>query len=171
MPIEISKITLTNIKELQRISKITFADTFGAENEPTDLQNYLNRAYSHAQLTNEINRPDSSFFFIKSDHQIAGYLKINVADAQTETMGPDALEIQRIYILPTFKRLGLGKQLIQHAISIAREHRKTTIWLGVWENNHDALAFYRKMGFTQIGDHVFIVGKSRQRDLLMSKQL
>jgi len=45
------------------------------------------------------------------------------------------------------------------------------VWLGVWERNYRARAFYEKMGFEPFGFHYFQFGPERQRDLWLQKQL
>ena len=45
------------------------------------------------------------------------------------------------------------------------------MWLGVWERNWRAQAFYRKWEFTVVGDHVFLLGSDAQTDLLMERRL
>ncbi|MBJ6950348.1 GNAT family N-acetyltransferase, partial [Vibrio cholerae] len=80
---------------------------------------------------------------------IAGYLKVNIDDAQSEEMGNESLEVERIYIKSSFQKHGLGKYLLINAIEIAIEHNKKNIWLGVWEKNEYAIAFYKKLGFVQ----------------------
>ena len=45
------------------------------------------------------------------------------------------------------------------------------MWLGVWEHNRRALAFYRKRGFKVVGAHIFQVGDDAQNDLLMARKL
>ncbi len=41
------------------------------------------------------------------------------------------------------------------------------VWLDVWERNPRAIAFYRKLGFAENGDHVFPLGNDPQRDIVM----
>lgn len=169
--IEIKKISLNDLVALQTLSIKTFTDTFAKDNTPEDLKDYLDQAYTEEKLTSELQNKQSEFYFIHSDDQLAGYLKINVNDAQTETIEGDALEIERIYIDSDFKRLGLGKMLYNKAIERAKELNKTAIWLGVWERNFSAMKFYRKMGFTQVGAHSFFMGEDEQTDLIMKKNL
>lgn len=169
--IEIKKISLNDLVALQTLSIKTFTDTFAKDNTPEDLKDYLDQAYTEEKLTSELQNKQSEFYFIHSDDQLAGYLKINVNDAQTETIEEDALEIERIYIDSDFKRLGLGKMLYNKAIERAKELNKTAIWLGVWERNFSAMKFYRKMGFTQVGAHSFFMGEDEQTDLIMKKNL
>ena len=44
-----------------------------------------------------------------------------------------------------------------------------TLWLGVWERNERAKAFYRKGGFVDVGAHVFMVGTDAQTDRIMAR--
>ena len=169
MPIQ--AVTLNQLPDLQSISRETFTATFGAENAAEDLANYLEEAYNTDRLTSELENPDSFFYFIYQDGEVAGYLKLNIDGAQTEKAAPDSLEIERIYIRQSFKRLGLGTQLINHALTVAQQFHKTNVWLGVWEHNTAALNFYKNLGFSQVGDHIFQLGSDAQRDLIMQKTL
>ncbi|WP_407857270.1 GNAT family N-acetyltransferase [Enterococcus hailinensis] len=168
---EIKKIDSTDLKQLQTISIRTFTDTFGKDNTEEDLNNYLESAYADQVLTDEINNSDSEFYFIYLDARVAGYLKLNVGSAQTETFAKNRLEIERIYIDPDFKRNGLGKKLYELAVKRAVEQSKDSIWLGVWEHNLAAMEFYKKMGFEKVGQHSFFMGEDEQIDFIMQKKI
>ncbi|HJV16018.1 MAG TPA: GNAT family N-acetyltransferase, partial [Bacillales bacterium] len=113
----------------------------------------------------------SQFFFVYFNYEIAGYLKINTSDVQSEKMGDESLEIERIYIRNKFQKQGLGKYLFNKAIEIAIEQKKAKIWLGVWEKNENAIAFYKRLGFVQTGAHSFYMGDEEQIDFIMTKTL
>ena len=86
-------------------------------------------------------------------------------------MGAESLEVERIYVKKKFQKHGVGKQLLNKALEIALEQKKKKIWLGVWEENENAIAFYQKKGFVQTGAHSFYMGDDEQVDLIMSKTL
>ena len=86
-------------------------------------------------------------------------------------MGEDAFEIERIYISGKFQKLGLGKHLMEQAMSLAEELGKKRIWLGVWEHNENAITFYQKKGFFKTGEHSFFMGDDEQIDWIMVKEL
>ena len=86
-------------------------------------------------------------------------------------MGDQSLEIERIYIKSSFQKHGLGKFLINEAIKMAVELNKKEVWLGVWEKNDNAIAFYKRMGFIQTGIHTFVMGDEEQVDYTMTKSL
>ena len=171
MTIHIKKCNFEDLGLLQEISVETFNETFTNQNSPENMKAYLERAFSLKQLEKELSNISSEFYFIYSNEEIAGYLKVNSNDAQTEIMGNDALEIERIYIRGKLHKQGLGKYLLNTAIEIAIERNKDKIWLGVWEKNESAITFYKKMDFVQTGIHSFYMGNEEQIDFIMTKTL
>lgn len=171
MNINIKQCTIEDLSILQKISCETFFETFKDLNSSDNMNAYLERAFNVKQLEKELSTVSSQFFFIFFNHEVAGYLKVNTLDSQSENMGEESLEIERIYIRPKFQKLGLGKYLINKAIEIAEEQEKNKIWLGVWEKNENAIAFYKKLGFVQVGNHSFFMGDEEQIDFIMIKSL
>ncbi|MDC0707071.1 hypothetical protein POL68_01175 [Stigmatella sp. ncwal1] len=45
------------------------------------------------------------------------------------------------------------------------------LWLGVWERNARAQAFYSRWGFTEVGEMRFLLGDDLQRDLVLALAL
>lgn len=171
MIINLKKCTLEDSRILQEISYETFNDTFKDQNSPESMNAYLERAFNLKQLEKELSNVSSHFFFVYFNQEVAGYLKLNTNDAQSEEMGDESLEIERIYIKNQFQKHGLGKYLLNKAMEIAIEHNKKKIWLGVWEKNENAIAFYKKMGFIQTGAHSFYMGDEEQIDFIMTKTI
>ncbi|WP_209125637.1 GNAT family N-acetyltransferase [Alkalihalobacillus sp. BA299] len=171
MTVKIKKCNIEDLQMLQEISIETFNDTFKEQNSPKIMKAYLERAFNLKQLEKELSKISSEFFFVYVNNEVAGYLKVNTNDAQSEEMGEEALEIERIYIKNKFQKHGLGKYLLNKAMEIAMERNKKKIWLGVWEKNENAIAFYKKMGFVQSGAHSFYMGDEEQMDFIMTKTL
>ncbi|MCH6266164.1 GNAT family N-acetyltransferase [Neobacillus citreus] len=171
MTINIKKCTLEDLHTLQEISYETFNETFKDQNSSENMIAYLERAFNLNQLEIELSNLSSQFFFIYFNNDVAGYLKVNINDAQSEEMGEESLEVERIYIKKEFQKHGLGKDLLNKALEIAMERNKKKIWLGVWEKNENAIAFYKKMGFVQTGTHSFYMGDEEQTDFIMAKIL
>ena len=70
-----------------------------------------------------------------------------------------------------FQGHGLGRFLMDQAIGIALQRKKKYVWLGVWEKNTKALAFYKKSGFYPVGTHTFVMGDDVQTDYIMRRDL
>ncbi|GHV97916.1 N-acetyltransferase [Lactobacillus nasalidis] len=167
----IREVTEEDLPALIEISRETFADTFGADNSDEDMEKFLDESYSKEKLGGELANPGSTFYFLLADGQVAGYLKINTGDAQSEDVDPNGLEIERIYLRRSFQHKGLGSRLFDFAEEKARELDKSVLWLGVWEHNENAKSFYAHHGLTRFSEHVFVVGDDRQTDYLMKKSL
>ncbi|GLC89054.1 GNAT family N-acetyltransferase [Lysinibacillus piscis] len=169
MTITMRKCQLDDVQQLKEVSITTFYETFQAQNSPENMQAYLAKAFHTEQLEKELTTAHSTFYFIYDQEELVGYLKVNMDEAQSEQMGDDSLEIERIYIRNGHQGKGLGNYLIDKAVAIAAAQGKASIWLGVWEKNEPAIGFYQKMGFRQTGAHSFYMGDEEQIDIIMTK--
>jgi ribosomal protein S18 acetylase RimI-like enzyme len=169
--IEIKKIDLSNVLQLQAIGKATFHETFAEENTAENMEKYLEEGFSIDKLTAELNNKETEFYFAVIDNIAVGYLKINVGNAQTEMLDASAVEIERIYVLKAFHGQQVGKLLLEQALQITRQHHAPYIWLGVWEKNGRAIQFYTKNGFEAFDQHIFMLGEDKQTDILMKLSL
>lgn len=168
---KIKRCTVQDLQSLIDISRKTFSDTFAHLNDPKHFDPYLAKAFSPEQIKSELENPDTEFYFLYYDQKLAGYLKLNLAPAQSDIKDPESLEIERIYVLDTFQGLGLGKSLFHLALERARALSFRYIWLGVWEQNTKAISFYKAQGFYKFADHPFKLGDDLQSDYLMRLDL
>jgi ribosomal protein S18 acetylase RimI-like enzyme len=169
--IRIEKVTIADIEKLQNIGRQTFLETFSLPNTEENMNSYLSSSFAFDKLKNEIENPDSKFFFAVLNDEVIGYLKINSGKAQTELKDNDALEIERIYVSREFLGKKVGQLLYDKALQIAQERKVGYVWLGVWEQNHRALAFYKKNGFVEFDKHIFKLGNDPQTDIMMKLTL
>ena len=171
MSVFLRKCMMEDLDVLRDLSIRTYYETFAHLNDPEDMQAYLDEAFETGKLSNELNNPDSMFFFLYFNGTLAGYLKLNEAPSQTDINDTDSLEIERIYVAGEFQGEGLGRYLMEKAIAITTERKKKYAWLGVWEKNEKAIRFYEKNGFYKIGTHTFVMGEDAQNDYVMKKDL
>jgi ribosomal protein S18 acetylase RimI-like enzyme len=165
--IEIKKATIEDLNTIISLGKQTYTETFAINNTPENNEKYLKENFNSDQLSAEINNPNSLFYLAYYENQPIGFLKTNQSDAQTEFFKEQTLEIHRIYVMKSFHGKKIGQILLEKAIEIAKQLKVDYIWLGVWENNLNALGFYAKNGFVTFDSHVFILGDDQQTDLLM----
>lgn len=165
--IEIKKVKLADIADLQVIGRQTFFETFADHNTADDMQKYLDNNLSTDKLQNELTDKNSEFYFATLDNKVIGYLKINFGQAQTELKDKSSLEIERIYVLKDFHGKKVGQVLYDKAIDIAKQTNAEYVWLGVWEKNPRAIKFYEKNGFVAFDKHIFKLGNDEQTDIMM----
>lgn len=171
MNVTIKPASVDDAERLAEISSITFAETFSEQNSAEDMQNYLDEKLNPEVLSKELQNPESEFYFAEVNDEVAGYLKINSGNAQTENQESSSLEVERIYVKQAFQGMKIGQLLFDKALERASEKSVEFIWLGVWEHNQKAIKFYEKNGFEVFGKHDFVLGTDIQTDLMMRKKL
>ena len=156
---------------LSELAARTFSETFAVDNTPEDLAAYLAASFSVAQVTAELEEPASTFLIAEIEGQAAGYAKLHDGEPEQGVEGANPIELVRLYVLREWLGRSVGQQLMRACIDEAQRTGHETLWLGVWERNARAQAFYRKWNFRPVGEHVFQLGADRQRDILMERSL
>ena len=169
--IEIIKITIIDINQLQKIGRETFYETFSESNTEENMRNYLETGFSIDKITTELNDENAEFYFAKIENNVIGYLKLNFGASQTELKSEKAIEIERIYVLKEYHGQKVGQILYDKAIEIAKKKNAEFVWLGVWEENPRAINFYKKNGFIEFDKHIFKLGDDEQTDIMMKLNL
>lgn len=169
--IQIKKVSLSDIRKLQKLGRETFFETFAESNSADNMKMYLEEAFSDRKLRSELENPNSKFYFAESEGEPIGYLKVNFGDSQTEQKKASSFEIERIYVLKDYHGKTVGQLLFEKAIQLAHEKQVDFVWLGVWEKNPRAISFYKKNGFAEFGRHIFKLGDDEQTDIMMKLEL
>lgn len=167
MRLRLLKCDLGSLDKLILISRKTFVEAFEKDNDPKDFRAYVDMAFDREKLQNELSNRNSFFYFMYSGEILTGYFKLNIDQAQTDLKLPEAIELERIYVLQEFQGQKIGQSMLQEAMHIARKKKKEFLWLGVWEKNTRAITFYKNNGFSKFGKHPYYIGKDKQMDWLM----
>ncbi len=156
---------------LAELGAHTFSETFAATNKPEDMAAYLAAAFSPAQMVAELADPLATFFIAEVDARAAGYAKLYAGAAEAGIEGEKPIELVRLYVAQEWFGRGVGAALMDACVDEARRRGHRTLWLGVWEHNGRARAFYRKGDFRDVGQHIFQLGDDAQTDILMARAL
>ncbi len=170
-PVRIRTATNADVVLLSQLSEATFRETFGEVNTPEDMDAYVRGNFSSERLTQELADPLATFLIVELSGKPVGYARLNSGAADPCVSGADPIELVRLYLLATNIGQGIGTALMQQCIQNAKSRGFKTLWLGVWEHNLRARAFYRKWGFEEIGSHIFQLGNDAQIDLILQKSL
>ncbi|HEU4662939.1 MAG TPA: GNAT family N-acetyltransferase [Dokdonella sp.] len=150
----------------------TFADTFGAANDPSRLRAFLDATYGVEQQSRELADPDTVTLLATRDGELVAYAQVHRRGEAPACVGAtNAAELQRFYVDRGAHGSGVAQRLMQAACAAAREFGAHCLWLGVWERNPRAIAFYAKCGYVDVGCKTFDVGGDRQTDRVMRLQL
>lgn len=170
-PIHIRYATTTDAALLADLGAKTFRETFEADNTPENMAAYLESAFSTNTLTTELIDPASCFLIAHSGNTAVGYVKLRSGETPPEIGDPSAIELQRIYVLRDWLGHKVGASLMQASLKEAAAKGHATIWLGVWQQNPRAIAFYQKWGFEKVSTHIFQLGDDPQTDWVMRRSI
>jgi ribosomal protein S18 acetylase RimI-like enzyme len=165
----VRRATVEDARLLAELGAQTFAEAFAEENSPEDMAAYLADSFNAGGLTEELTDPLSVFFVADVEGRAAGYAKLHPGHLSDSVKGQRPIELVRLYVSKEWLGRGVGQALMQRCIEEARGLGFQTIWLGVWERNRRAQAFYRKWDFQEVGEHIFQLGSDAQRDIVMQR--
>lgn len=172
--IAIERASLEHADNLAHLASALFEQTFGPANTPEDMAAYVADAFSPSQQRRELADARNRIWLARDavTGSLVGYAHVRL-DAAPRAAAADtrSAEIARLYADRDWHGRGLGGALMHMCIETAREHGARLLWLGVWEHNQRAIAFYEKHGFRVIGEQPFVLGTDRQRDLVMALDL
>lgn len=173
--------TPADAAELSAFAERVFVETFGKDNTPEDMQAYLRSSFSTELQAQEIADPDALMLLAcapatgdgasSAGETLAAYAYLMPGGVPAVVGDAEALELRRFYVASEWQGRGLANTLMEEVKRQARTRGAHTLWLGVWEHNARAIAFYRKHGFREVGSHAFLLGRDLQTDLEMSVSL
>lgn len=145
-----------------------FRDTFlpVPTNRPEDVESYIAATYGAEQQGREIVDPGIVTLVAAEHDELIAFAQIRRAPSEFGDV-----ELARFYVDRTFHGRGIAQALMQECLAAARALGGETFWLGVWERNDRAQAFYRKFGFRKTGTHSFLMGSDLQTDDVLSMTL
>jgi diamine N-acetyltransferase len=153
---------------LAELARRTFYDTFASTNDPADMALYLAEAFGVDQQTRELNDRDTTTLLVESgEGEAIAYAQLCVDHVPECVTGAHPIELKRFYVSQPWHGRGIAPPLMERVKVVARERGAQTLWLGVWERNDRARAFYAKYGFARAGEHIFLFGTDPQTDLVL----
>jgi len=126
-------------------------------NTPENMERYVAEHFAPALQAAELADPGLMTLVAEVAGQAAGYTQLGHGAAPACVTGADPLEVIRFYVDRPWHGQGLAQALMRAAADHARAAGARTLWLGVWERNPRAIAFYKKVGFVEVGTHTFVL--------------
>jgi ribosomal protein S18 acetylase RimI-like enzyme len=172
MPPVTTRIDRAGVEDAARLSTLaaaTFVDTFGADNDPADMAAYVAGAFGTARQRDELRDPANTVFVARRGDELLGYAMLRAGPVPPCVGDPDAVEIARLYAATAAIGSGVGAALMERCLAECASRGRRTVWLGVWERNARAIAFYRRWQFVDVGTQRFQLGSDRQTDHVMAR--
>lgn len=158
-------------RQLAELAEATFRATFGDANTPEDMNLHCQASYGEVIQASEICNPSMVTLLSEEGKRLIGFAQLRWGSSPKCVAAQSAGEIQRLYVAADWHGKGIAQDLMRACFTEMERKGSDLVWLGVWERNPRALSFYRKLGFAEVGDHVFAVGGDPQRDIVMTRSI
>ncbi len=152
---------------LAALGRRTFHETFAAYNKPEDMDTYMKEAFDVRRITAELREPGAAYLVAEAPPKMIGFARLAPASPPPCITGLSPVRLFKLYVSADAIGSGVGAALMRSSIEWAKNAEHRTLWLGVWEHNHRAKAFYERWGFVSVGAETFRVGNDDQSDILM----
>lgn len=165
--------TGNDVPTLARVAWQSFNEAFAGHpaNHPADMEAYMRVAFAVETLETELADPANTYIVAEIEGEIVGYAKLRTGFKEECVSSNAPIELSRLYCLEAHHGKGIGRAMMEECLRIALKKKCDVMWLGVWEYNYRAQAFYAKAGFEKCGTHVFLLGSDPQTDWVMSRSL
>ena len=151
----------------ERVFRATFAHAGSAQ----DMDMHCGASYSPAIQAGEIADPGRTTMVCELEGRLAGFGQLRTGKTPPCVVAEAPVEIQRLYVDATWHGKGIAGELMRALVRDASRRGADVVWLGVWDRNPRAIAFYAKNGFQAAGEHVFMLGNDPQRDLVFARRI
>jgi diamine N-acetyltransferase len=157
---------------LALVGQATFLETYADVLPVSDILAHCAQEHGLAYYRNRVGKPGYSFWIAESEPGDApvGYSMLSPPDLPV-ALGPNDVELKRIYLLHRFHGSGVGAGLMAAAVESARQAGARRLLLGVYGQNVRALAFYARQGFVEAGVRKFRVGANEYDDVVLARDL
>ena len=159
----------TDAVPLARLAEHTFRAAFSEGNTRANMDMHCAKNYRPDVQAREIADPAMRTLVCEDAGALIGYGQLRLGVAPDCVTAERPAQIQRIYVERSFHGTGVARALMSELLALAVTLDADRIWLGVWEHNPRARAFYRKFGFEAVGEHSFRFGDEIQTDLVLAR--
>jgi GNAT superfamily N-acetyltransferase len=165
--IQIRRGVTADAAALATFAARTFEETFSADNRPGDMRVHLAKSYGVQQQTQELTDTNVITLLAERNGVLVAYAQVRRQPAPGCVTQEQPVELQRFYVDRPEHGSGVARELMTAVRQAATELGGRHLWLGVWEHNPRAIAFYTKEGFVDVGSTAFYVGPDRQTDRVL----
>ncbi|WP_111657641.1 GNAT family N-acetyltransferase [Isoalcanivorax indicus] len=155
--LRIERARRADLAELAHVAQTVHAHSFADMLGPAALQRDLNGPLSAWHL--RMQARSDLFLVARRKGVILGLAQVGVCDTPAEDLwlpcmlSSGALELRRIYVLPSAQEQGLGNALLGAATEVA-EQAGADMLLDVWAGNTRAQRLYARAGFVFCGNRI-----------------
>ena len=148
----IRKASVDDIPVIRAMAQVAFPDTYKEILSPEQIDYMMEWMYSAESLRRQMMEEGHIYYVAYREGRAVAYLSI-------QPEGEHVFHLQKLYVLPDYQGMHLGKQLFNQAIKAIKELHPAPCQMRLNVNrDNKALAFYEKMGMTKVDEGDFPIG-------------
>lgn len=164
--------TVADREQVTEVGRRTFRDAYqGGGSSDHDIDVHLARYYGEQQQLAELRDPTTTTLLVEEDGRAVGYSVLRVHQPPPSVQGESPLEILRFYLDQAWVGRGLAQELMAATIAEAARLGADAVWLVAWNQNFRAIAFYRKVGFVEVGTVPYLFGDTTETDIVFRRAI
>jgi diamine N-acetyltransferase len=156
----------SDVDILRTVALKTFEEAFKHRNPADSYEIYTKKTFSTEQVALDISEPNTQTWLVFSGEQLIGYMRLKQTELRPELKPFNQIHLQRLYILQSHQAVGAGSLLMQEAYRQLANAGGGWLWLVVWLENHEAIAYYKHKGYQYFGRYDFVFGTEVHHDFL-----
>ena len=173
MNINVRKVGLSDLKELQRIGIDSYVPHYAHLWKLNGMEWYLERCFGDKFLQKELVNPNVEYYIVENDSEAIGVVKLVLKKPLPDSDVENALYLEKIYFIKDWTGKGIGRKLIEFAVNRAAELNRECVWLMAMDTSAKPIAAYERAGFelhcyTNLGDE-FELMKEEFRGMAVMK--
>ncbi len=155
------------------LSMQVFLDTYATEGVRPGLAREALSEYSPAQFEQRLRDENRSFILAEAGEGLLGFAEVNTKPSPPPTQAStrNGPELVRLYVQPSAQRAGLGRWLLRESELMCEESGSEIFWLTVWSGNTRALAFYRALGYVDMGTSTYTFQGNSYENRVMIREM
>lgn len=177
MSVSIRKAKSTDVHELVPLAGRTFPLACPPEMERSAVEEFIANELN-ADVFKAWIADDDAYVLVATDGAMLvgysvclnGHLPEDAQLSQSLSAETTAM-MSKFYVHPEFHGAGVAKKMMNHLLEQYATSDQEWLWLGTNVANARAIAFYERVGFSQIGTRTFNVGGTMAQDLVLARRL
>lgn len=164
--LKIRKATREDVLNLSVLKKQVFISTYALNGINKDFSSHITKAFSENEILNNIEDPEKIVLLAEKHGFLIGCAEIGINSTCKETNNSSP-ELMVLYVFEHVKGQGVGYSLITDSERIAKEMKFPGLWLTVYHKNNEAIKFYLRQSYRDIGKWDFeMEGKSYENRIM-----
>lgn len=161
-----------DLDALVTLASRSFFDAYCETDDHAVIREYCSLNFTLEQFASVLADPKSRIIVATAGaNDLVGYAHVCVSIPPPCVHGPSPVELSRIYLSKDWIGRGVGALLMRASIDQGIRLGGRTLWLGVYERNPRAMAFYRRFGMRVVGTKPWEWGGETFQDPVMERAI